>query len=376
MKEKLRSIFFVGLIISMSIFNIIKADKTFSKEENRYLEEFPKFSIEDIMSGEFGKSFEKYSTDQFIMRNAWISLKTISDLSMLKKDNSRVYFGKEGYLFDLDEKIDETQFGKSILSINAFLDKIDKINKDIDIYALLVPTKSQVLGNKLPPYAPKVNEEEIIDRLSDSLIDNIKIISLMNILNENNDEYIYYKTDHHWTSKGAFYAYKCFLESKGQTSLVEEDFKIHEVSKDFLGTSYRKANYYKGVPDSIDIYSPIKKIEYDMTINRKDKASSLYDESYLNKTDKYSYFLGGDKSIIEIDTSIIDGKAILVIKDSFANSFIPFLINHYEKIIVVDPRYFNGGIGELAQGQDIDEILFLFNTQSFVQEDSLQGLSR
>lgn len=364
------------MIIALAIFNIAKDDKAFSKEENRYLQGFPKIKKEDIISGKFGQKFEKYSTDQFILRNGWIGLKTISDLAMLKKDNTRVYFGREDYLFDLDEKIDSIQFNKNITSINTFLDKIGNNQGDIDIYALLVPTKSQVLEDKLPTYAPKADEKEIIKELNDSLRDNINIIDLKDIFNGKNDDYIYYKTDHHWTSKGAFYAYKHFMESKGETSLLEDDFKIEEVSNDFLGTSYRKANYYRGRPDRMDIYTPIKEIEYDITINEIDKSHKLYEESHLDKTDKYSYFLGGDKSIIEINTTVENDKTILIIKDSFANSFIPFLTNHYEKLIVIDPRYFNGSIVDLVEVEEVGEILFLFNTQTFVQEKDLYILSK
>lgn len=376
MKEKIRSIFFAGIIIAMAIFNIAKDDKAFSSKENRYLQGLPKIKKEDIISGKFGQKFEKYSTDQFILRNGWISLKTISDLAMLKKDNTRVYFGKEDYLFDLDEKIDNLQFDKNITSINTFLDKIGNNNEDINIYALLVPTKSQVLEDKLPTYAPKVDEKEIINQLSNSLRDNINIIGLMDVFDEKNDEYIYYKTDHHWTSKGAFYAYKYFMESKGETSLLEDDFKIEEISNDFLGTSYRKANYYRGRPDRMDIYTPKKDIDYDITINGIDKSHKLYEESHLDKTDKYSYYLGGDKPIMEINTSVKNDKTILIVKDSFANSFIPFLTNHYEKLIVIDPRYFNGSIGDLVEVEEVEEVLFLFNTQTFVQEKDLYILSK
>lgn len=372
MKEKIRSILFASLIICIAIFNIIKPNTSFSSKENRYLQGFPTIKSKDIISGKFGVDFEKYSTDQFIGRDTWISLKTLSDLSMLKKDNTRVYFGKDHYLFDVDPPIDKEQAKKNIKSINIFLEKLK--DKNIDIYALLIPTKSQVHTDKLPAYAPIVDEKEIIDSLQESLKDNIEILSLMDILKDKSDEYIYYRTDHHWTSKGAFYAYEYFLESIGETPLKEEDFIIENVSKDFLGTSYRKANYYLAKPDEIHRYNPKDGIQYDITINQSNKENSLYDNSFLNKIDKYSYFLGGDKSIIEIETSAESDKTILIIKDSFANSFIPFLTNHYKKVIVIDPRYFNMSVVDYIEGMDLDEIVFLFNIQSFIQEKALNRI--
>ncbi len=375
MKDKITSIFFAGLIILLAVLNILTPEKGFSNKENRYLQSFPKITSKDIISGKFGDSFADYSTDQFLGRNTWISLKTMSDLALLKKDNGRVYFGKDHYLFDVDNGIDQVQYKKNINNINKFLDKLQESHKDIDIYALLVPTKSQVLQGKLPTNAPKVKESEIIDDLKKSLGDNINILNLIDPLKEKSDEYIYYRTDHHWTSKGAFYAYKNFFHMKGQETLLETDFIIENVSKDFLGTSYRKANFYLGKPDDIHAYLPKEELNYDITINEVDKADSFYDESYLNKTDKYSYFLGGDEAVIEIQSSVKNNKKILIIKDSFANSFIPFLANHYERIIVIDPRYFNGSLINYIEDKDIDEIVFLFNTQSFVQEKAFHILS-
>lgn len=374
MKNKITSLFFAGLLISIAILNIITPQRTFSGKENRYLQLFPDFNREDIISGKFGDDFEKYSSDQFVARNFWISLKTISDLAILKKDNDRVYFGKEDYLFDLDKAIKEEQEDKNIANINKLLINLRENHKDIDVYALLVPSKSQTLQNKLPDYAPTVDEEKIIDSLKFSLEDNINILSLIDILRNNSDEYIYYRTDHHWTSKGAYYGYQHFLKSKGDKPLDVDDFAVETVSKDFLGTSYRKANYYTGKPDNIDIYTPKDPIDYNIKINEIEKEDSLYDNSFLNKTDKYSYFLGGDKAVIEIETSIKNGKTILIIKDSFANSFIPFAVNNYEKVIAIDPRYFNIKIADYIEGKDIDEIVFLFSIQNFIQEKALSNI--
>lgn len=375
MKNKITSIFLAGLLIIIAFFNIIKSDKSFSNKENRYLQKFPSINSKDIMSSKFGNDFEKYSTDQFIGRNTWISLKTIFDLSMLKKDNTRVYFGKDNYLFNIDSEIDQLQYDKNINYFNSFLDSISNNHPSIDLYALLVPSKSETLSHKLPSYASTINEEEIVCMIKNSLNDNIAILSLVDFFKEKRDEYIYYRTDHHWTSKGAFYAYKYFLEEKGMTPLLEDAFNVENVSKDFLGTNYRKTNYYSGNPDNIDVYNLKDKLDLNIILNEKDKLNSLYDESYLDKTDKYSYFLGGDSPILEIENSHGNNKTILIIKDSYANSFVPFLTNHYGKIIVIDPRYFNIKILDYINKNPIDEVLFLFNIQNFIQEKSLNILN-
>ncbi len=374
MKEKTRVIISMGLLLSLSIGNMVSPKRVFSNKENRYLQEFPKLDFNTVISGEFGKEFETYTTDQFIFRDNWIGLKTIGDLSLLKKDNGRVYFGKKDYLFDIDKEIDEEQLNKNINSINIFLANMDKLN--IPVNFLLVPSKATVLGDKLPLYAPIVDEGYIIEKLKSNLKENIGLIDLGKTLGEKSKEYIYYRTDHHWTTKGAFYAYEYYMKTIGKEPLKEDDFELRKASNEFFGTSYRKANFYLGNPDDIYIYEPKEKINLNIIVNGKEETDSLYDATYLNKTDKYSYFLGGDKSLIEIETSVNNQKTLLIVKDSFANSFIPFLTNHYEKIIVIDPRYFNMSIEELVKEKEIDEVLLLFNVQNFYKEKGLFILGR
>lgn len=368
MKSKIRTILFAGLIISISILNIISPSKAFSSKENRYLQSLPKANKEDIMSGEFSSDLEKYTTDQFIGRDLWIGVKTALDLAMLKKDNTRVYFGKDDYLFDVDKAIDVEQMDKNIVNVNKLLEKLQSINREIKLTTLLVPTKSQVLKDKLPKYGPLVDEVALLEKIQSSLNSNIKIVDLMDKLIEKKDEYIYYKTDHHWTTVGAYYGYKKYMEEMGQIALDQSEFTIETISNHFYGTSYRKANLLFALPDDMFIYKPQNDISYKVTYNLESHTNTLYDETFLNKTDKYSYFLGGDKAIVEIDTSTKNNKSIVVLKDSFANSLIPFLINHYEKIIVIDTRYFNSSISDFIKDNEVNEVLFLYNTQNFLQE--------
>ena len=376
MKDKIKSIFFAGLLILLSLFNILLPEKTFSNKENRYLSKFPDINREDIISGKFADDFNDYSSDQFIGRDYWISLKTGSDLALLKKDNGRVYFGRDDYLFGLDQPLDMDQYRKNIGALNVFLERMERERPGAKVYALLVPSKAQVLGDYLPIHAPLIDEEKIIEDLRLSLRDNIGLIDPSSYLEERSNEYIYYRTDHHWTSKGAFYAYNYFLQSKGERLLDPKDFIIEELRGEFLGTNYRKANLYLGEPDRIHLYHPKEEIEKTILVNQQEERESFYDESFLDKTDKYSYFFGGDQGLIEIETSLEEGKNILILKDSFANSLIAFMEGDYKSITVIDPRYFRANPLDFMEDRDIDEVLFLFNTQSFVQEKDFTIFSK
>lgn len=367
MKSKIRSILFAIIILGLSVINVTRPTKVFSSKENRYLQQFPELTLSNIFSGDFSTDFEKYASDQFIGRDNWIGLKTLSQLAMLKKDNGRVYFGKDDYLFDVESGLDEKQFHLNMEYINIFA---NSIGEKIKITALLIPTKTQVLEDKLPAYAPVIDEEKLVEQIKENLNKDIIVTDLINTFKEHANEYIYYKTDHHWTSKGAFYAYEKYLQSIGSNPLKERDFIIDLVSDEFYGTSYRKANFYLGKPDAIHKYTGKNPIDYEIHFNSSPEPGDLYDNSFLNKTDKYSYFLGGDKALVEINTSIKNGKTIVVLKDSFGNSMVPFLIHNYEKIIMLDTRYYNGSISDFVDEKDVDEVLFLYNIQTFVSEKS------
>lgn len=367
MKSKVRPILFAAVLMGLSIVNIVTPSKAFSNKENRYLEQFPELSFQNIISGKFSTDFETYASDQFISRDNWIGLKTISQLAIFKKDNSRVYFGKDDYLFDVESGLSEEQFTLNIKNLNKFA---ASLKKNIKITALLVPTKTEVLGEKLPPYAPVTDEEQLVENIKEELNKNITVIDLINRFKEHANEDIYYKTDHHWTSKGAFYAYEKYLNSIGGSPLKEEDFNIENVSDQFFGTSYRKANFYLGNPDSIKKYTAKNPVDLEINYNNMTQSNSLYDNSFLNKTDKYSYFLGGDKALVEINTSVKNGKTLVVLKDSFANSMVPFLVNNYENVIILDTRYFNTSVSRFINERHVDEILLLYNIQTFVSEKS------
>lgn len=369
MKSKVRSILFVLVLLGLGIFNIIQPSKAFSNKENRYLEQFPELSFKSILSGQFSTNFEKYASDQFIARDKWIGLKTLSQLAILKKDNGRVYFGKDDYLFDVENGLSSEQFTLNIKNLNKFANSI--INKDIKIRALLVPTKTEILNDKLPSNAPVTDEKLLVEKIKVAIDKNIVVTDLIDKFKKHSNEDIYYKTDHHWTSKGAFYAYEEYLNFIGASPLKEEDFIIESVSDEFYGTSYRKANFYLGNPDTISKYTYKNPVDLEISYNNNmTQSNDLYNNEFLDKTDKYSYFLGGDKALMEIKTSVKNDKTLVVLKDSFANSLIPFLVNNYEEIIILDTRYFNNSIGQFINEREVDEILLLYNIQTFVNEKS------
>lgn len=363
MKDKLRVILFGGLLFGLSVFNILSPTKTFSDRENRFLEKFPEINLDRIKSGKFNEEFQKHSSDQFIFRDDWISLKTRIDLMGFKKDNGRVYFGKNDYLFGVEEPLDEKRFLKNMEKINTFK---SEVNFPVDI--MLIPTKATVLGDKLPPKAPILDEEILFKQIQSKLDKEINLVSLISSLRLKNKEAIYYKTDHHYTSLGAFYSYNEYMKSIGEKPYPIDYFKREGVTDKFLGSLFRKSNYYGGESEKIEKFIPTKNVDLNIIKNEKDKLKGLYDESFLEKGDKYSFFLGADHPVLDIKTSMEGKGTLLLVKDSFANSLIPFLTLHFDRITVIDERYFNIPLKDYIEDKEIDRVLFLYNIRTFADK--------
>ncbi|MBU5437783.1 hypothetical protein KQI42_07175 [Tissierella sp. MSJ-40] len=364
------------LIYIYSIFalNVIIPNKAFSESENRVLEQKPEFSIRKVLKGRYTLDYEKYISDQFPFREFFIGVKSDCERLMGKQENNGVYLGKNGYLMEEFKKPKLEEFKRKIENINSFADS--NLNTNTNIYFMLVPNSVKILEQQLPLFAPVDDEFVYINKVKDSLHKNIKFVDIYNILNSKKDEYIYYKTDHHWTTKSAFYAYEELAKYMKFTPYLESDFHIKRVTDNFYGSLYSKSGFRHLSPDSIDIYIPKRNEDYIVKFYDKKKTSnSIYEMDNLNKKDKYTIFFGGNHPLIKINKNISNGRKLLVIKDSYANNLIPFLMGHFNEIYVMDLRYYNDNLSGFLKKQEIDDILILYNEKSFFEEESINKIS-
>lgn len=369
--EILISVVFILFVGEMSIINLVKKDDLISVQENRSLQQKPEFSAENLISGDFTKEYSTYMSDQFPMRNTWIKLKTNLDLKLGKNEINNVFIGKDNYLLEdfKEESVDETKEKTDV--INEFAKKY----KDLNISFMLVPTATKIWEDKLPKYAPVDDELKYISQVKDNLNENVEFINVYDTLYENKDDYIYYKTDHHWTSKGAYIAYKKMCKQLDLKAKEESDFNINEVTNSFYGSLYSKLGAGIGEPDSIDVYLPKKDGDVVVNyVNEGEKIASLYNTKSLEEQDKYQVFTGGNHPLINIKSLADPKKKLLVIKDSYANSFLPFLTAHYGEIDVVDLRYYTDNIDDLIKTDDITDILFLYNAATFNEDKSILNI--
>lgn len=361
-------IVFACILLGLCVKGITLEDKTYSSAEKRELQTRPKPSAKAIQKGIFQEKYETYLSDQFPGRDTWVQLQTDASRIMGKSVSNGVYFGKDDYLLEYhtDAEFETKQERKNIKSLAKL---VKNIADDYSVHVMLVPTKTWMLQQKLPFCASTYDEQKMYDSLNEQLGDlaDSVVVPVQETLCSHREEDIYYRTDHHWTTLGAWYGYQSFLKASGMDEKRADEKKdFITVSDDFLGTTYAKVNQ-ASARDVIEAYEP--KMALDVVYNMGEtKLTTLFDPSYLKTSDEYSYFTGGNQAIIEITGGEENGKTLLVIKDSFANCMIPFLAEDYEKVIVVDLRQLNISCQAILDMFRPTDILILYNTAQFAQD--------
>lgn len=382
-KKKLQSLIlcflFCFLIFGITGWSFVIPVKSFSENENRFLAQMPVFSKETLLDGTYTKEYETFITDQFPLRDAWITLKTMSERAMLKQESNGVYFGRDGYLIETHARseVNEEQLKTNTERLLTFLERtVEQLGKE-HISVILVPTANTILTNKLPPFASGFDQIGYIQKLQSKLkknhMDEI-LVDVTSALYNHNEEEIFYRTDHHWTALGAYYAYEEWIQSRKLEPIKLNSYNPIEVTSKFYGTIYSKVNT-KVKPDSIVIYEPKEEKKYQVNYNMGEwVADTLYDEKQLEGKDKYAIFLGGNNAVVSIKSENKNGKKLLIIKDSYAHCFTPFVVDHYEETQMIDLRYFNMLVSDYIDKEGFDDVLFLYNIPNFIKDRNMSNL--
>ena len=371
-QEKLVGIIFILTLFLFLIINVIVPDREKSVQENRMLATKPKFRLSSLISGDYDEKFEAYMDDQFVGRDMWRKLKVAVDRIGGSRLENGVYIGTNGQLLEQIEVADENHLAANIKAIKSFSESQSKI----PVRMMLVPDAANVLNHSLPALAKPEDQTQMFSMVRKDLGDSVEWIDVSTELNKHKTEKIYYKTDHHWTTLGAFYAFQAAAPSLGIEGDLSGKYVSHAVSNSFNGMLASKSGVNLGEKEQIDIYVPTEE-DTDLIIDYVDegkRSTSLYDSSKLKEKDQYTVFLGGNSSLLDIRTVSTSTKRLLLVKDSFANSFIPFLTPYYREIVVVDPRYYSGTINDLMDSYRISEVLFLYSGNTFFKDNNISGV--
>lgn len=392
---------FVGVLFVFGIVSFLDTDKLVSETENRTLATKPHLTFTDLFGGKYTVEYENYYSDNFPARDFFIGINgEIKNLFtrfsagenadvIISVDKSDDDFAGEGVDLgnkpETDDKKepeytpdeDATVKGSIILSNNRAMEIFTYnesnasryasiVNKTaaampegVKFYSLIAPTSVEFYGTKT--YRQGVySQKEAIKKVYSKLSDDVIRVDVYPALAEKSDEYIYFRTDHHWTARGAYYAYTAFCKSAGATPPQIEEFLTHKI-EDFVGSLYRssQAEELKSNPDYVECFELIVDAS-NMVYNdagMTDGISTYIVAKTVGADNKYLAFISGDQPLEKITTSTTNGKKILVIKESFGNAFVPFLCNNYEEIYVVDPRKIDMYLPDFVEAHGIQEVV-------------------
>ena len=355
---------FCAILFSFTVVDMLNEDRIFSERERRALAVKPSYSRDTVRNGKYMEQYEKYVTDQFVGRDKWIDIKMMSDLALQKSELNGVYLCDDGYLI---EKHAVADFPQEL--IDQKLDLLEPLVKRWNAKVMLVPTADNILRNRLPAYAEYFDQSRFLEQVNER-VGSENMIDVYATLLEHRDEEIYYRTDHHWTTRGAYYGYTSWADAVGVKPIEYDPDQTETVSTNFYGTLYNKVHAPVS-PDRIEFFPGTDDLPVQITYDFEKKSDSFYEEKYLQGSNQYAFFMDDNHGIVEIRTSQKNNKTLFVIKDSYANCYIPLMANHYEKIYVIDLRYMNVPLNKLMEQYNPEEgmdVLILYNCIHFLEE--------
>ena len=351
------------MVAAFCIGVVATPDKEFSAAENRTLMQKPEFSAKSVISGKYTADLGKYLADQFPLRDVFVSGKAYFELLQGKRENNGVIYVSKNLLVARPEE-NKDKLEENLKSIKVFAD-----NVNTDVFVVALPRTVDVFEERLPALYPKENARAVwedYNAFSKKL--NLKTVGLYDCLCQSN---AYYFTDHHYTSKGAYLTYLELKEALNYTPKKENFFEIKKVTEDFCGTSMRKSGFYLADKDTIELYRYNGDTDY--TVIADHKEISLYDMEKLDTTDKYGVFLSGNHSRVDIMLKGQDRPKLLMVRDSFADSIVPFLALHYD-ITLIDLRYFTDSVASLVNREGYDKVLIYLNISELATSNNLSYL--
>lgn len=368
MASSLTKVISIAVVVIM-ILNIVIPDHKQSETENRPLQTFPAWNVEHVLSGQYGKDLNTWFSDQFVFRDQNIHIKYLIQKFTGVKEIQGVYLTKRG-LIEKTAEVNKEQLNRNLNAINT----LKQNHPDLNVGFMLAPNAVSIERDSLPKSADALDQNKQMDDIYNRIDDSIKKIDVRSTLEKHKDEYLYYKSDHHWTSLASYYSYQTLASLFKLGKTKKSDYTIYPVSNSFEGTLANKTGSLK-IKDEIDIYVPKTETDYVVTDESTNKKSrTIYHSEALETKDNYAVFMGGNKSLFHINIDNDSKKHLLLIKDSYANSLIPFLIPEYESITVVDPRYYFDDYTRLIQNDLITDVLFMYNSNTFVQDTSLADM--
>lgn len=358
-------IFLGGLLV----WHLLAPDRERSETENRLLAQMPEFSWKTLTNGSFTKGVEEYFADQFPFRDQWTGLKARAEQALGQREFHGVYLCGDTLIAKVAPP-EEGLAEKNLSYVSRFAAAVD-----VPVYLGLIPSAAEIWQEKLPAGAESWDQAAFLAEAAE--IDGIYgTVDFYTPLWSHKEELVFYRTDHHWTSLGAFYGSSSLLATLGKTPIMQRtDFLPETVSREFQGTLYSTSGVHWLEPDTMEFWVPAEGLEVTSWRSGQAEAAELYDRSYLEKKDKYSAFLGGNQPLCVIKNGSGTGK-LLLIRDSYSDSLAPFLACYFQEVHLLDLRHYRLSAAQYAAENEIDAIVVLYSVPNFITDKNLVLLTQ
>jgi len=357
---------FAAIFLLLPVISMVTGQREFSDLENRVLQRWPNFSVSALFKGEWIPDLEAMMNDQFVGRDLWVQLKASCDALLGKKDIGGAYIGEDGWLFEQREAAEEGRLERNAQLVAEFA----QWAKSENISTRFLPAYSApvIYPEKMPQNATVADERAMLNRLS-----GINVIDPYDRMQAAKDKHIYFKTDHHWTQLGAYQAYLALAEAEGFTPVSWENVQSSDAP--FYGTLYSRAPlpWIQGDPLEYLPIANVTEVYYD---GQPSGDTSPYKAENLAKKDQYTFFLDGNHATQDIRTSNNTGRTLAIFKDSYAHALAPLLTAHYDRIILIDLRYFTQPVHAYLQDEGVTDVLISYNLSWFADDVNIARLRK
>ena len=361
---------FIIVMLLLLVFNLFSPTRAFSVREYRSLAQRPVFSYANIQSGEYARQLELFMRDQFFARDMWRGIRVSSRMFAGSRMENGVLIGSGGQLLEDIAIPDLSILEETIAAIQAYSLRYPEIT----MYMMLVPDGAAILTGRLPVLAGVADQGRLIQSVRGELENDLIWLDAMRVLRIYQDQEVFYRTDPHWTSVGAFRVFEDVALELGIAEDVTARFASFTISNSFNGELALRTGRRTRITEEITIFAP-QGMDTDVIVNFVDeqrRTTSLYDRRMLETRNQHRVFLGGSASIVTINTLSPNQRRLLIIRDSSANNFVPFLTPYFREIILVDPQYYAGTIDEIMETYRITDVLFLYRGNQFFRDTHLR----
>lgn len=366
MKKYSASWVFMIMVLAVAILFVALPKKTYSENEKKVLPAFPEITWDAVADGSWGKSLEDYLASHFPLRDFFVGVHAYWQQALGLNGNNGVYKAEDGYLITAPGDFDEGRAQRNLQYLKQFAQ-----TTNLDASLMIVPSAGYILEDKLPKLHEAYEDKTLFSLAEAS---GLQLVDLRDHFLADTED-LYYRTDHHLTAAGSLRMYQQFCAARG---ITPKNFALAESYPGFYGTTYSKSGLWETAPDTLEIYKRSEPGQFVVTITEKQDSvyDSLYFGEHLENMDKYPVYLDGNHAVVTIENkSVENGKTLLLLKDSYAHCFATYLAEHYEKIVMVDMRYYRSSVQTLAEAKGATEILYLYGAENLASSTDLAWLN-